>query len=149
MSYDESAKKHDGCSPHPNTSFVTHKYWEAYNARDSWVGQSCNHAATPAILDTGATDHFFPATYVRMRPRQDHDPIHVGCPNGTTMQLVGKDVLNIEGLPERARECHIFQDIDKALISIPKLCTHGCTATQDEECAVVCGPAGGVVLEGH
>ena len=51
----------------------------------------------------------------------------MGCANGSTMQAKATDCLNLRNLPREARTCHKFDEVDLPLVSVPKLCAHGCT----------------------
>ena len=78
-------------------------------------------------IDSGATDHFMPATYHGTNHTPVQEGIKVGCANGSFMQAIATDVLALPQLPPQARTCHKFNDIRIPPISVPKLCEAGCT----------------------
>ena len=44
------------------------------------------------------------------------------------MQAKATYCLNLGDLPQEARTCHKFDEVHLPLVSVPKLCAHGCTA---------------------
>ena len=46
--------------------------------------------------------------------------------SGSTMQSKATDCLNLGNLPCEARTCHKFEEVHLPLVSVPKLCAHGC-----------------------
>ena len=54
-------------------------------------------------------------------------PVTVGCANDNTMQATVTDCLNLRDLPCEARTCHKLDKVNLPLVSVPKLCAHGCT----------------------
>ena len=59
-------------------------------------------------------------------------PIRVECPDGSIMVSCKTGVLNLPQLPIAARTCHIFPNINGALLSIGKFCDHGMIAVFDD-----------------
>lgn len=59
-------------------------------------------------------------------------PIRVECPDGSIMVSCKTGVLNLPQLPIAARTCHIFPNINGALLSIGKFCDHGMVAVFDD-----------------
>ena len=43
------------------------------------------------------------------------------------MQSKATDCLDLGNLPRKARTCHKFEEVHLPLVSVPKLCAHGCT----------------------
>eukprot|EP00536_Pseudo-nitzschia_multiseries_P016384 jgi/Psemu1/46010/gm1.46010_g len=87
-------------------------------------------------LDSAATDHFLPATYVSGRPASANVGIcWVGSANGSTMVSVGTNLLDLPTLPLDARGCHKFQE-------------HGCSVNFNGTGATVTNPEGATVLNG-
>ena len=60
-------------------------------------------------------------------------PIRVECPDGSIMVSCKTGVLNLPQIPIEARTCHIFQNINGALLSIGKFCDHGMIAIFDDK----------------
>ena len=48
------------------------------------------------------------------------------CVNDSIMQSKVTDCLAIHNLPSTARTCHKFDEVHLPLVSVPKLCAHGC-----------------------
>ena len=42
------------------------------------------------------------------------------------MQSQATDCLNLGNLPTKAQPCHKFEEVHLHLVSVPKLCAHGC-----------------------
>ena len=57
----------------------------------------------------------------------DENPITVVCANNSTMTSTHTGKLNIDSLPEGAKDVHIFKDIAHPLISLGKLCDNNMT----------------------
>ena len=102
-------------------------------------------------LDSAATAHFVPITYLGTDHQDTTTGIRVGCDsangsvmravttdkrslealpdrvgcdsaNGSVMRAVATDKRSLEALPDRARDCHKFTDITLPLVSVPQLC---------------------------
>lgn len=79
-------------------------------------------------MDSEATDHFVPATYQGTTHHETFSSsITVGCASGSTMQSKATNSLVLSNLPSSARTYHKFDEVHLPLVSVPKLCTHGCT----------------------
>eukprot|EP00536_Pseudo-nitzschia_multiseries_P009617 jgi/Psemu1/23703/gm1.23703_g len=99
-------------------------------------------------LDSAATDHFLPASYIGGNPQCTNQGIRIGCANGGTMVSVGTDLLDLPKLPIEARGCHKFREVDVPLVSVPKRCQHRCSVNFDQMRATITNPAGATVLIG-
>eukprot|EP00536_Pseudo-nitzschia_multiseries_P006199 jgi/Psemu1/14701/gm1.14701_g len=65
-------------------------------------------------LDSAATDHFLPTSYVSQNPQDTNVRVQVGCENGSTigkMVAVAIDALNLPKLPLEARGYHKFEEV--------------------------------------
>ena len=78
-------------------------------------------------LDSGTTDHSVPTHYHGTNHQDTTNGVTVGCADGSTMQATATDCLDLSNLPREARTCHKFNKVHLPLVSVPKLCAHGCT----------------------
>jgi hypothetical protein len=82
------------------------------------------------IADTGSTGHFLTIHAPSLNRRPANPSISVLLPDGSTITSTHTALLNIPLLPPHACESHIFPTLASgSLISIGKLCDHGCIAT--------------------
>ena len=79
------------------------------------------------IIDSGATSHFLPMTYKGTNEKITATGIKVGCANGSIMESKATDMLDLPSLPEEARSCHKFHEIQEPLISVKRLVQSGCS----------------------
>ena len=100
-------------------------------------------------IDSGATDHFMPATYRGTNHTPVQQGIRVGCANGSYMQAVATDALALPQLPRQARACHKFNDIRIPLISVPKLCEAGCTVDFQHDTVTITNKQGAPLVTGR
>ena len=93
---------------------------KAWNKRDCHPRQ--------AILDSGASDHFLPMSYKGNCERLTTQGIAVTCANGGQLVSTATDIINFQGLPKAATECHKFPNnqLVDPLLSLGKLTEHGC-----------------------
>ena len=103
---------------------------ERYPREQITQDQDQDHHTGPqyGALDSGATDHFVPTTYYGTNHKDTTtNGITVGCANGSTMQSKATDCLALHNLPLTAQTCHKFdEEVHLPLVSVPKLCAHGC-----------------------
>ena len=92
-----------------------------------------------AIANTGASSHY-------LRPIDPHNKIegtksiiHVGLPNGVTLQSTGdRCQLKLPQLPSAAREAHLLPGLShSSLLSIGKMCDAGCTALFNKDTVTI------------
>lgn len=83
--------------------------------------------------DSGTTGHYLPISceHMLLNVQKTASPIRVECPDGSIMVSCKTGVLNLPQLPMEARTCHIFPNINGALLSIGKFCDHGMIAMFD------------------
>ena len=80
-----------------------------------------------ALVDSGATSHYVTES-APVYNKCATTPIHVGLPDGSSLQATRKAKLPFANLPEAAQDAYIVDNMQKNLISIGKLCNAGCTA---------------------
>jgi hypothetical protein len=85
------------------------------------------HPPIEGILDSGATDSFLPMTYKGTNEQISHQPVVVGCANGSTMKSAATDELNLPSLPAAARGCYKFHEIAEPLNPVKKIVKSGCS----------------------
>jgi hypothetical protein len=91
-----------------------------------------------AILDSGASDNYGKETAPSEKKTAKHDQISVTVPNGATMKSSHLTVFPIPNLPTKAKEGYIIPGLNKNLISVTKLCDHGCKVLfSSNECIVM------------
>ena len=78
-----------------------------------------------AAVDSGASDYYFPADYIRENhdltgPKQD-----VGTANGSVMRLIVIDWYFHGNILERAHTCKKFIEVTLPLVSVGHLCVNG------------------------
>lgn len=92
------------------------------------------HSCTEGNGDSGSSGHFLPIAcedlVLDIRPATA--PIRVTCPDGSIMVSTKTAVLNLPHLPLAARTCHMFPNINGALLSIGKFCDNNMTAHFDD-----------------
>ena len=71
-------------------------------------------------------NHFVNTIYYATNHQHTTNGVTVGCANGSTMQSKATDCLDPGNLPIPARTCHKFKEVHLPLVSVPKLCAHGC-----------------------
>jgi len=109
-------------------------------------------AALLANPDTGATGNFFAyhdlPGLVDVKPATC--PLSVTLPDGSIMYSTHTALLNILELPLEARRCHVFPALNAtgSLLSIGKLCDHGCIAIYDKD-SVQIYRSGTLLMQGH
>ena len=81
--------------------------------------------STMAAVDSGASDHYFPATYTAELPQAVIKPDPVGMANGSVMQSVSTNRFRLPGIDASARTCKKFFKVKLSLISVGRLCVHG------------------------
>ncbi len=81
--------------------------------------------------DSGATGHFFNNDCPEKTLK--HEPINVICANEPEMMSTQTKELNIAGLPQEAITAHVFPDMTRNLLSVPKLCDADCKCTFSKE----------------
>ncbi len=94
---------------------------------------------SPIVLDTGATGHFLapPTTTDSIK---NTNPIQVTLPDNSTItstHLTQLPLPTLQRLPTTATQAHVFPTLQNNLLSIGKLCDHGCIATFDKKQAII------------
>jgi hypothetical protein len=83
----------------------------------------------PIIIDSGATGHFFKISSNLLRIKPTTNDIAVSLPDGAHIKSTHTCILPVPGLPVSACRAHIFPSLKShSLLSIGKLCDHGCKA---------------------
>ena len=80
-----------------------------------------------AVVDSGASDHYWPVTYKGEAHSTKCTPTPVGTANGATIRSVATNRFPMEGVPAGARTCKKFVEISFPLVSVGKFCQHGLT----------------------
>ena len=106
---------------------------------------------TRGALDSGATSHFLPATYMgtNHQTTPQGDGILVQCANDTTMRSVATDKLNLQSLPAAARTCHKFEHMPTPLLSVKTFCDNDLDVLFQRNKVTVTNAGGSTVLEGE
>jgi hypothetical protein len=87
---------------------------------------------SPIIVDTGATGHFLTSNAPHHDQKAAQPGISVLLPDGSQLQSAHTGQIRLPQLPAQACEAHIFPKLASgSLISVEKLCNHGCTAVID------------------
>ena len=85
-----------------------------------------------AVEDTGTTGHYLNLDSPCDNKQQAVHPLPIQMQNREIITSTHTVLLYHKDLPIQARKAHIFPGINKALLSIGKLCNHGCEATFNE-----------------
>ena len=103
-----------------------------------------------AILDSGASGHFFRETDSALLERIESDrSAMVSMPNGTTIRSTTSGSLKLSGIPPEARKAYTFGELTEwSLLSLGQLCDAGMTAILDKH-SVSVTLGDDVVLSGH
>ena len=82
------------------------------------------------VLDTGCNDHCITANTDTTSSHPAAAPLSVQLPNGERLLSTDVATLNLPSFPPVLRQSHVFPAMTSyPLISVPKLCDHGCTVT--------------------
>ena len=106
-------------------------------------------APTMAAVDSGASDHYFPATYTGELPQPVIKPHPVGTANGSVMRSVSTDRFRLPGIDPEARTCKKFLEVKLPLISVGRLCKHGYLVAFDASSVYVFTANGGLITRGR
>jgi hypothetical protein len=83
-----------------------------------------------AVLDSGCTSHLITSSTQCIDKVPTKHGLHVGIPNGQTMQASHNAPLDLRHLPitpnRYAQQASVQPDLQKSLISLGRLCDHGC-----------------------
>ena len=105
---------------------------------------------TTAILDTGASDHYFTTAAPLLHINQVAPPTTIRTASGKTCVSSATVHLAILTIPTlHARTGHIMPGFAHNLLSLGKLCDAGCTATVDKDNIFVRDPNGTTILQGQ
>ena len=104
---------------------------------------------TVAVIDSGASDHYFPASYVGELPQSVTTPHSVGTANGTVMESVSTDRFPLPGIKAAARNCKKFVEVTLPLISVGRLCVHGYNVAFDAAHVYVFTKTGNLITRGR
>ena len=66
-----------------------------------------------------------------------NNPIPIKIPNGEIITSTHTSLLPQHNLPDKARKAHIFQGLQKTLISIGALCDNNCISVFDEKRVII------------
>ena len=100
-------------------------------------------------LDSAATSHFTPETYIGTNHQPTTHGIKVQCANDTYMTSTATDELALSKLPLVARSCHKFADITIPLLSVYRLCEANLEVCFRRDHVQVTNPQGKTVLLGE
>ena len=81
-----------------------------------------------AVADTGTMGYYLTLDWPCSKTNSVH-PLPIQIPNGEVIKSTHKALLDHPDLPLQARQANIFPGRNKALLSIGKLCEHGCEDT--------------------
>ena len=79
-----------------------------------------------AILDSGASSHFLIVGTPLLHKQETANPVTVTVANGQSVRSTHEGALDVPGLPKQARYAHVIPGIKHSLLSIVRLCNHGC-----------------------
>ena len=82
-----------------------------------------------AVADTGTTGHYLALDSPCSNKQKAVHPLPIHTPNGEVIKSTQTELLAHPDLPLQTRQAHIFPGITKVLLSIGKLCEHGCETT--------------------
>ena len=92
-----------------------------------------NYPHDSAIVDTGATDHFFAPNTQGLTNKQPNKKISVALPDGNPLTSQGTATMTNINLPQACKEVHILPGFTNSLFSVPKVCDHDHVAIFDKE----------------
>ena len=110
---------------------------------------STKHKTTKVIIDSGASDNYFPASYNDEAHDDNITPESVGNANGTIMKSVASDRFILEGVPDAARKCKKFVENQIPLVSVGRLCVHGLIVAFDMNSVYIMNKNGQLIVNGH
>ena len=82
-----------------------------------------------SVADTGTTGHYLTLDLPCNNKQQYVRPLPIQMPNGEIITSTHTALLSRQYLTIQACKGHIFPGLNRALLSIGKLCDHGCEAT--------------------
>ena len=116
-----------------------HSYLECPNFDDYSISAIANLANACNVHaegngDSGTSGHYLPISCenLLLEVQTTSNPISVECPNGAIIKSTKTGILNMPNLPVNSRICHLFPNINGALLSIGKFCDNGMTALFDD-----------------
>ena len=102
-----------------------------------------------AIIDTGASDHYFTSTAPLLHINMVAPPTTICTASGKACTSSATMCLAIPAIPTlHAHTGHIMLGFSNNLISLEKLCNAGCMATVDKNQLLVHDPHGNTILQG-
>ena len=102
-----------------------------------------------AVLDTGVTGHYLTLDSLCDNKQQAVHTISIQMPNGEIITPTHTALLSHQDLPLQAQKGHIFPGLNKALLSIGKLCDNGCEATfNDKSVRILSKWSGKFIMKG-
>ena len=109
------------------------------------------HSSRHAVMDSGASSHFFPTTYKGGDEQIDPVGVQVRTANNGVICSKLTDTIPFPILPPEARRCHKFDNISHPLLSVGKLCDAGYHVHFDSHHVYILSPnpTGDIILQGH
>jgi hypothetical protein len=92
----------------------------------------------PIIIDSGATGHFFKVSSTLLDLKPTTTRIAISLPDGAQIKSTHTGTPPIPGLSISACRAHVFPSLKShSLLSIRKLCNHGCKAIFTNDCVKI------------
>ena len=82
-----------------------------------------------SVADTGTTGHYLTLNSPCTNKQKAVHLIPIQIPNGEIIKSTHTELLTHQDLPLQSRQTNLFPGLKKALLSIGKLCKHGCEST--------------------
>ena len=101
-----------------------------------------------AVIDSGASSHFYPIKYKGEQHDPTAAPICVGCANKAVMVSLAEDIIYFNKRLLAAKKCHKFNKIWLPLLSMPQLCKNKLTVKFKGETVEVSDSDGNVLIKG-
>ena len=110
----------------------------------------CNDSSLEAVADYGTTGHYITPTILCTKKQTATQPMPIKMPNGEIITSSHIALLPQHGLPDKARQAHIFPGLQKPLISIGTLCDNNCITVFDEKRVTIYDKSTRqIVMQGH
>jgi hypothetical protein len=93
----------------------------------------------PILIDSGGTGHYFAPSTNLLNVQPTTTPIQVQIANQQHMQSTHTAELPLPGIPQAARQVHIFPNMATSLLAPGPLVQQGCTLQMDShQCTIQC-----------
>lgn len=90
-----------------------------------------------AALDSAASDHYFPASFIGDNHAENTQPTAVGTASGNVMRSVATDVFPMGDIPKAARSCKKLKEVSLPLALVGRFSRHKMQVLFDDDEAFV------------